>query len=455
MNIFQQIFSIGLDKNIQGITREKVITTNQFAFYLTFFEIFYLILSIMKAPVLMQWPLMGILGNLIVLTFNHLRLYQISRVILCIIPMSVVIIYNSYLTPVDANPRISGYIIGVVHLLIPFLIFDVREKKYQWSLFIILSGFLLSMFQLEDILVDPMIDYETLYEPDSTRGAYIGIFGMGILMLLMQRERMSYRLESERLTKESIERAEELEKSDKELREVLKKVQVTKIEDEQRTWTTQCLSEFNDLTRTVENLDDLIDQSTSFLARVLELNQVAVFSRVEDKERGDYLRRQSVYAYDRKKYLNSNKIEQGEGLIGQCFLEKKPIILKDVPSGYLNISSGLGDITASFVAIYPLKAYDKVEGVIEIASFKVLEEYKLEFLSRVCESLAITILNKLASEKLKQLLAISQQQAEQMRSQEEEMRQNLEEMQATQEEMKRNEDVYQEEIRRIRKLADK
>ncbi|MBD0400498.1 GAF domain-containing protein [Flammeovirga sp. EKP202] len=454
MNIFQQIFSIGLDKNIQGITREKVITSNQFAFYLTFFQMFYLILSIMKAPVLMQWPLMGILGNLVVLTLNHLRLFQVSRVILCLVPMSIVIIYNSYLTPEGANPRTSGFIVAMVHLLIPFLIFDVREKKFQWSLFIILAGFLLSMFKLQDVLNDPLIDYDTLYAPNSTRGAYLGLLGMGILMLLMQRERMSYRLESERLNRESIARNIELEKSDKELREVLEKVQITKIEDEQRTWTTQRLAEFNDLTRTVENLDDLIDHSTSFLAKVLDLNQVAVFSRVEDKERGDYLRRQSVYAYDRKKYLNSNKIEQGEGLIGQCFLEKKPIVLEDVPSGYLNISSGLGDITASFVAIYPLKAYDKVEGVIEIASFKVLEKYKLEFLSRVCESLAITILNKLASEKLKELLAISQQQAEQMRSQEEEMRQNLEEMQATQEEMKRNEDFYQTELSRIRKQGE-
>lgn len=448
MNFFQQIFTIGLDENINGITREKVITSNKFAFYLTFFEIFYLLLAIIKAPVLMQWPLIGILGNLMVLALNHLKLYQLSRILLCIVPMSVVVVYNSYLTPADSDPRISGYIIGVVHLLIPFLIFDVKERKYQWFLFIFLSGILLSMFTLQDILVDPMIDYDTLYTPRSRRGAYIGVLGLGILLLLMQRERLRYRLESERLNEESIQRNFELEKSDKNLREVLEKVQQTKIEDEQRTWSTQKISEFNDLTRTVENLDDLIDRSTSFLADVLDLNQVAVFSRVEDNENGDYLRRQSIYAYDRKKYLNIHKIEKGEGLIGQCFIEKKPIILEQVPSGYLNISSGLGDITASFVAIYPLTAYDKVEGVIEIASFKVLEAYKLDFLSRVCESLAITILNKLASEKLKELLTISQAQSEQMRAQEEEMRQNLEEMQATQEEMKKNEDVYKNELKR-------
>ncbi|MBB6459769.1 GAF domain-containing protein [Flammeovirga kamogawensis] len=454
MNIFQQIFNIGIDKNVFGITREKVITTNQFAFYLTIFQVFYLILAIIKVPVLIQWPLMGILGNLAVLALNHLRLYSLSRILMSTIPMAVVVIYNSYLTPFDAAPRVSGYIIAVVHLLIPFLIFDVKERYYQWTLFFLLGAVVLSMFHLSDLLVDPLVDYDKMYAPKSKRGVIIGIIGFAVLLYLMQKERMRYRLESERLTAESLKRNQLLEASEKGLRDALDKVKLTKVQDENRTWNTQKISEFNDLTRSVENLEDLIDQSVSFLARELNLNQVAIYSKVEDKERGDYLRRQSVFAYDRKKYLNANKIEQGEGLIGQCFIERKPIILEEVPRGYLNISSGLGDSTASFVAIYPLLAYDKIEGVIEVASFNVLSDYKLQFLKRVCESLAITILNKLASEKLKVLLQTSQEQAEQMRAQEEEMRQNLEEMQATQEELNRKELDYLNEIERLKMLSN-
>ncbi|NLR90883.1 MULTISPECIES: GAF domain-containing protein [Flammeovirga] len=454
MNLIQQIFKIGVTPQLKGIMKEKVITSNQFAFFMLFFHIFYLVLSIIRAPSLIQWPLLGVLGNLVVLAFNHLQLFQLSRVILCIVPMSVVVVYNSYITPADAIPRMTGFLIGLVHLLIPFLIFDVKEKISQWTMFFLLSTVIVLMFPLGDLLVDPLINYDVMYSPKSKRGVYIALAGLAILLFLMQKERLRYREESERLNKESIERNKDLKVSEQELRDALKQVQRTKTEDAERAWTTQNISDFNDLTRSLEDFEDLIDHSASFLANVLMLNQVAIFNRIEEAGGREYLRRQSVYAYDRKKYLDNNIVEKGEGLVGQCFIERKPIIIKDVPQGYVNISSGLGDATATFVAIYPLLAYDKVEGVIEIASFKPLEDYQLEFLKRICESLAITILNKIAGEQLKGLLKTSQEQAEQMRSQEEEMRQNLEEMTATQEEMSRKEEEYQKEITRLRALLD-
>ncbi|MBB3700178.1 GAF domain-containing protein [Flammeovirga yaeyamensis] len=433
---------------------EKVFTTNQFAFYLMIFHIFYLIVSIVKAPTLLQWPLMGILANLIVLSLNYLRLFTIARILLCTVPMSVVIIYNSYLTPVGAIPRMSGYLIGMVHTIIPFLVFDMKERIAQWSLFLVLCFTIVAMFPLSDLLIDPLLDYDLNYAPMSKRGLIIGLAGLAILLFLMQKEQLRYRNESEKLTKERVERNLTLEKSEKELKEALTQVQKTKQEDEERSWTTQNISDFNDLTRSVEDLDELIDHSASFLARVLNLNQVAVFTRKEDADGNDFLKKQSVYAYDRKKYLDKTNIERGEGLIGQCYIEKKPIIIKDVPQGYVNISSGLGDATASFVAIYPLLAYEKVEGVIEVAGFKELKEFELDFLKRICESLAITILNKIGAERLKELLKVSQEQAEQVRSQEEEMRQNLEEMTATQEELKRQKEEYVKEIDRLKMLLN-
>lgn len=434
--------------------KEKVLTTNQFAFYLMVFHIFYLVVSIIKAPTLLQWPLLGILANLSVLALNYLRLFNLSRIIVCTVPMSVVIIYNSYLTPFEAVPRMTGYLIAMVHTIIPFLVFDNKEKIAQWSLFVILCFSILGMFPLSDLLIDPFLDYDLNYAPKSKRGLIMGLVGLGILLYLMQLEQLRYRNESEKLNRERVERNISLEKSEKELKEALTQVQKTKKEDQERSWTTQNISDFNDLTRSIENLDELIDHSASFLARVLNLNQVAVFTRKVDAEGDDYLGKQTVYAYDRKKYLDKTRIEKGEGLIGQCYIEKKPIVLENVPVGYVNISSGLGDATASFVAIYPLLAYDKVEGVIEVAGFNKLKKFELDFLKRISESLAITILNKIGAERLKELLKTSQEQAEQVRSQEEEMRQNLEEMMATQEELKRQKEGYVKEIERLKMLLN-
>jgi PAS domain S-box-containing protein len=89
-------------------------------------------------------------------------------------------------------------------------------------------------------------------------------------------------------------------------------------------------------------------------------------------------------------------------------------------------------------------------GVIELASFRVYQEYEIKFLEKVGESIASTIITTRNNQKNKELLEKSNLLTEQMRAQEEEMRQNLEEMQATQEEMHRK----NREIERLLQVAD-
>ena len=54
------------------------------------------------------------------------------------------------------------------------------------------------------------------------------------------------------------------------------------------------------------------------------------------------LRRLAAYAFssDDKRF---ETFRIGEGLIGQCVLEQKPILLNDVPNDYMKIRSGIGE----------------------------------------------------------------------------------------------------------------
>jgi PAS domain S-box-containing protein len=84
-----------------------------------------------------------------------------------------------------------------------------------------------------------------------------------------------------------------------------------------------------------------------------------------------------------------------------------------------------------------LKSEEEIIGVLELASFHVFQQHQIEFLEKVGESIASTIISTQNNQKNNELLENSKLLAEQLKSQEEEMRQNMEEMQATQEEMAR------------------
>ncbi len=196
-----------------------------------------------------------------------------------------------------------------------------------------------------------------------------------------------------------------------------------------------------------EKLEDLSYEIVRYLAKYMQLNQGGIFI-VMDDENDIYLELKGCYAYERKKYL-TKRVAPGEGLVGQCYLEKEVIYMKDVPQNYIRITSGLGDALPSNLVIIPIKTEDTIEGVMELASFKDLEDFEIEFLKKVSETVATTIASAKINAKTKILYEQSQQQTEEMRAQEEEMRQNMEELSATQEEMERKSKEFQNRFRAI------
>ncbi len=231
-----------------------------------------------------------------------------------------------------------------------------------------------------------------------------------------------------------------------EMRNTLK----TNSENEQRRiWASAGMAQIGEILRADHKVvKDLYDNIVRFVVNYSKSNQASLFLLNEEDDKNRFLELVSTYAFDRKKHLNS-KLEIGEGLAGQCFLEGKPIFMIDIPKDYIKITSGLGGANPGSLLIVPLKINDTIYGIIEIAAFQKYAPHEIELVEKFAESIASTISSVRINERTRVLLEQTQQQAEEMRSQEEEMRQNMEELSTTQEEMSRKEKEY---INRIQVL---
>lgn len=214
------------------------------------------------------------------------------------------------------------------------------------------------------------------------------------------------------------------------------------LREEQERFTNRGLAELSNIIRdSGSNLKDLTYEVIEYLVKYMKLNQGAFFI-VQEEGDDVFLQLEGCYAYDRRKRIN-HKVLPGEGLVGQCFQEKDSIYLTEVPENYITIKSGLGNANPRAIVITPVKRDETIEGVIELASFRVLEGYEKEFLEKAGESIAVALNTAKVNQRTTELYQQSQQQTEEMRAQEEEMRQNMEELSATQEEMQRTQRDYE------------
>ncbi|HNV53423.1 MAG TPA: PAS domain S-box protein, partial [Tenuifilaceae bacterium] len=179
------------------------------------------------------------------------------------------------------------------------------------------------------------------------------------------------------------------------------------------------------------------------LIAYLNANQGGLFIYNDDDPSNPFFDLLAAYAYNRQKFITKH-IQVGEGLIGTCALEKQTIHLTNIPENYISISSGLGEAKPRTLLIVPLKIEENVLGIVELASFTKFEDFHVDFVEKVAQSIAQTLTSVRTNIRTAELLERTQQQAEEMKAQEEEVRQNLEELATIKEELeKRNDEFYE------------
>ena len=111
----------------------------------------------------------------------------------------------------------------------------------------------------------------------------------------------------------------------------------------------------------------------------------------------------------------------GESLAGQAALERKRILIENIPPGYLSVGSGLGAASPVSVVMLPILFEDQVLGVLELASLHRFSDVHLAFFDQFVPTIGVTINTIMANSRTEALLAESQRLATQLQERTDEL----------------------------------
>jgi CheY-like chemotaxis protein/signal transduction histidine kinase/CHASE3 domain sensor protein len=170
-----------------------------------------------------------------------------------------------------------------------------------------------------------------------------------------------------------------------------------------------------------QSLDKLGANLLGFLAGFVEAQVGAAYIA----EAGQY-QRFAAYAIPEDESVAS--VRPGDGLVGQAAKDKRALRVRDVPAGYLPISSGIGRGTPNELVVVPASIDGVVQAVVELGFFGSTDSDQRELLSRASESIAIAVRAAKDRQRLEELLQETQQQAEELQAGAEELRVSNEEL---------------------------
>jgi HAMP domain-containing protein/signal transduction histidine kinase/DNA-binding response OmpR family regulator len=121
-------------------------------------------------------------------------------------------------------------------------------------------------------------------------------------------------------------------------------------------------------------------------------------------------------------------IHLGEGLTGQCAVEKKRILLDDVPPQFIAISSSLGEAPRVSIVVLPVLFEGETKAVIELATVHRFADVNLSFLDQLTVSIGVVFSTIEATMRTEGLLEQSQRLTTQLQSRQSELQQTNEEL---------------------------
>ena len=141
-----------------------------------------------------------------------------------------------------------------------------------------------------------------------------------------------------------------------------------------------------------------------------------------DSEEHPRLRLLSAYAGDAAN-PHTQFVQFGEGLIGQCAMDKRPRVVSDIPADTDPINSALLRVIPKNLVVLPVLFENQVKAVIELSSVSSFTTSQMTFLEQLTDSIGIVLNSIEATMQTEGLLKQSQQLAGELQTQQKELQQ--------------------------------
>ncbi|XYJ12377.1 response regulator [Telluria sp. B2] len=196
------------------------------------------------------------------------------------------------------------------------------------------------------------------------------------------------------------------------INEMIRNLKETTQKNAQQDWLKTNLARFTRLLQGQRDLQAVTKLILSELAPLVSAHH-GVFYMMDSQELEPRLRMIASYGYRSSRKLPTSFLP-GEGLVGQCAVEKTRIWLTDVPRDYIVVSSGLGSAPPNNIVVLPILFEQQVKAVIEIASLDRFTETHLSFLDQLMESIGVVLNTIEANSRTESLLTQSQSLAQEL-----------------------------------------
>jgi hypothetical protein len=150
-------------------------------------------------------------------------------------------------------------------------------------------------------------------------------------------------------------------------------------------------------------------------------------------------------------------VKLGHGLVGQCALDKRRLLVKELPDNVVAIGSALFRTAPRNIVVLPVLFESEVKAVIELASISPFTDLQITFLEQLTASIGIVLNSIEATMQTEGLLKQSQQLATELQTQQSELQQTNEQLeQKAQQLAERNVEVEakNQEIERARRAVE-